>query len=221
MKRWIGLILVSILLIGCGTVIYLKFFTTANDTKIKTEKPLETIKGFDYKLEKRDKSIYKNEFLNLKKILETKEIDYDKYAESISKLFIIDLYTLENKSNKYDVGGIEFVYPDAVENFKINVEDTIYKYIEDNVNNDRTQSLPIVNKINQVSIKNSTYNLNNQTVDAYEVAISWSYEEDMEYDTEGTLIIVKKDKYLYIVEKNSDYDENDDTTQEISNGVNE
>ena len=207
MKRWIAIIIVGILLIGCGTLVYFKLFNTTTNTKIKAEKPLETIKGFDYKLQKRDKSLYKNEFLNLKKILESKEIDYEKYAESISKLFIIDLYTIDNKVNKYDVGGTEFVYPDVLDNYKLNVEDTIYKYIEDNVNDDRTQNLPIVKSINVTNFKNTTYKLNNEEIDAYEISLKWTYKEDLKYDNKGTLILIKKDKYLYIVEKNDNYEE--------------
>ena len=195
MKRWIAIIIVGILLIGCGTLVYFKLFNTTTNTKIKAEKPLETIKGFDYKLQKRDKSLYKNEFLNLKKILESKEIDYEKYAESISKLFIIDLYTIDNKVNKYDVGGTEFVYPDVLDNYKLNVND------------DRTQNLPIVKSINVTNFKNTTYKLNNEEIDAYEISLKWTYKEDLKYDNKGTLILVKKDKYLYIVEKNDNYEE--------------
>ena len=79
---------------------------------------LDTIKGFDYKLEDRDKEIYKTEFKKLKENLEGKSINYEDYAKSIAKMFIIDLYTIDNKINKYDIGGEEFVHHDALENYK-------------------------------------------------------------------------------------------------------
>lgn len=205
MKRWLAIILVGILLIGCGSLIYFKIYKIKDDNKVIKEKPLETIKGFDYKLEKRDNSLYKNEFLKLKEILEKENIDYEKYAESIAKLFIIDLYTLDNKVNKYDVGGTEFVHPDILENYKVNVEDTIYKYLEDNINENREQELPVVSKINSVKLKDISYQLKDENVDAYEVSISWDYKKDLDYDKQGTIIIVKKDNYLYIVEKNNEY----------------
>ena len=53
----------------------------------------------------------KTEFDVLKANLESDTIDEEAYALSIAKLFIIDLYTMNNKINKYDIGGIEYVYP--------------------------------------------------------------------------------------------------------------
>ncbi len=205
MKRFIAMLIVAILLIGASTLLYFKFFKVTNSQKIKEEKPLETIDNFDYKLQKRDRSLYKNEFLNLKNILEKDEIDYDEYAKSISKLFIIDLYTLFNKENKYDVGGLEFVYKDIIDNYKLNVENTLYKYLEDNVNNDRKQQLPIVKSIDIVNFEKTTYKIKNKMQEAYKVELKWDYEEDLDYDNKGTIILIKEDKYLYIVEKNSDY----------------
>ena len=41
--------------------------------------------------------IYKTYFKELSKVLNEKTIDYTEYAKLISKLFVIDLYTLDNK----------------------------------------------------------------------------------------------------------------------------
>ena len=113
----------------------------------QTVKKVDEIKGFNYHLEDRDTALYKKEFQNLKTNLESKEIDYEEYAKSIAKMFIIDLYTIDNKVNKYDIGSLEFVHPDAKENFELNAKDTLYKYVMDNSYNDRTQELPIVSSI--------------------------------------------------------------------------
>ena len=60
----------------------------------------------------------KENFKELDKILSEETINYEKYAQVLSKLFIIDLYTIDNKKNMYDVGSLEYVYDK--ENFKIN-----------------------------------------------------------------------------------------------------
>ena len=123
------------------------------------------------------------------------------YAKSISKMFIIDLYTLDNKVNKYDVGALEFVYPSAKENFELNAKDTLYKYVDDDSYNDRTQKLPIVKEITVNDIKQATFKIKDEDVSSYEVSLNWTYEEDLDYDTEAIIKIVKEDKTLYVVEK--------------------
>ena len=67
------------------------------------------IKDFDYILYEDDIDIYKEEFKKLKKNLESSNINYTEYAESVSKMFVMDLYSLEAKKNMYDVGGVQFV----------------------------------------------------------------------------------------------------------------
>ena len=54
--------------------------------------------------------------------IEAKEVDNKKYAEAISKLFVIDFFTLDNKSSKNDVGGVQFVYTSYKADF-IEVDD--------------------------------------------------------------------------------------------------
>ena len=36
---------------------------------------------------------------------------------------------MNNKINKYDIGGIEYVYPSGVDNYKLKLTDTLYKYL--------------------------------------------------------------------------------------------
>ena len=47
-------------------------------------------------------------------------------------MFIIDLYTIDNKISRYDVGGLEYVYSGARESLKSVAEDSIYKTVENN-----------------------------------------------------------------------------------------
>ena len=161
---------------------------------------IDTVKNYDYALEDRDTVLYKNIHQELKANLESDNIDYDKYAEQIAKLFVVDLFTMENKLSTYDVGGVEFIYPDVVDNYKLNVEQTIYKNIESNGDGKRNQTLPVVKSIEVVSNETGTFNYQDKEMDAYIIELSWDYEKDLGYDKKTTVTIVKKDDKLFIVE---------------------
>ena len=168
----------------------------------KQVKSSEQIKGFNYLLYDNDPKIYKEEFKILKENLESNNIDYSEYAKSISKMFIIDLYNLSGKKNMYDTGGLEFVYPDVQDNYQLNVTNTLYKYMEDNSDGNRKQVLPTVKKVELVSNEETKYKIGEDEYDGYKIKLIIEYVEDLGYDKEAEVILVKKDKYLYVVEKN-------------------
>lgn len=201
-KFW--LIISSIaLLYFIGGIVYINLDRDSGN--VKNNKNLDkgiSIKGFDYILYEDDIDIYKDEFKKLKKNLESSNINYTEYAESISKMFVMDLYSLEAKKNMYDVGGVQFVYPDIRDNYKLNVSNTLYKYMKDNSDGKREQDLPMVKS---VSIKNedeTKYKIGEEEFDGYKINLDIEYVKDLEYDKSAEIILVKKDKYLYIVEKN-------------------
>lgn len=199
-KKIILVVLILILLYSVGGVFYNVYYKE-NNNKINITK-VDSIKNYTYTLKSNSTELQKSEFKVLKNNLESKDIDYQEYAKSISKLFIIDLYTITNKINKYDVGGISYIYPDSILNYKENVEDTIYKYVEDNTSKDRMQELPEVNSINVESISDIKYKIDSTEYGAYKLKLKWTYVKDLGYDTESDIIVIKKDKYLYIAEKN-------------------
>lgn len=201
-KFW--LIISSIaLLYFIGGIVYINLDRDSGN--VKNNKNVDkgiSIKGFDYILYEDDINIYKDEFKKLKKNLESSNINYTEYAESISKMFVMDLYSLEAKKNMYDVGGVQFVYPDIRDNYKLNVTNTLYKYMKDNSDGKREQDLPMVKS---VSIKNedeTKYKIGQEEFDGYKINLDIEYVKDLEYDKSAEIILVKKDKYLYIVEKN-------------------
>ena len=171
------------------------------DDNVNKVTNIEEIDKFGYTLKSNATETYKKEYEILKTNLKSTDINEEEYVKSVAKLFIIDLYTISNKINKYDVGGTEFVYPDSLENYKVNVEDTLYKYVEDNSNNSRTQSLPEVSEVQITDFKKVKYKVSNTELDAYEVALKWSYVVDMGYESEGSVIILEKDNKYYVVEK--------------------
>lgn len=203
-KKKVGIILCLILLIYfIGGIVY-NIIGDKSDTNNKNSKVNNSvqIKGFEYLCDEDDTELFKTEFKKLKKNLESSNINYTEYALSISKMFIIDLYTLDNKNNMYDVGGVQFVYPASRDNYKLNVENTLYKYMEDNSDGKRKQKLPKVSSVEVTSNENYEYTIGEESYEAYKINLDISYVEDLEYDKNAELILVRVDKYLYVVEKN-------------------
>ncbi len=188
--------IIFILIILSIIVLVLMQFKGKNTSEPKYRE-IDTIKGYNYELEDRDTELMQDVFKKLKKELSKDDIDYDLYAEYLSELFIIDLFTMNNKDNKYDVGGIEYILDDVRENYQINVEDTIYKYLVEKGN--RKEEYPSVKNITKENIEKSEYEFNKETYEAYKVTLSWEYEKDNKYDKKGMVTLIKKDKKLYVV----------------------
>ena len=116
-------------------------------------------------------------------------------------MFVTDLYTLDNKLNKYEVGGAMFVHPDYVQNYKLNVQDTIYKYMEDNSTKSRKQALPEVVEVNITNTEKTNYKINDNSLTGYKITLEWTYKTDLGYDSKGEVTLVKVDNIYYVVQK--------------------
>lgn len=194
-KILIFLILIGLALFGyLGYRVYNDFF---KDTD--TRKPIDSIGLYEYTLSNNDTDVYKDNFKALSKILNEKPINYSEYAKSISKLFIIDLYTLNNKMGSTDIGGVEFLHKDLRDNFKENMGATLYKFMETNLDGKRTQKLPEVKEVNVDNIIETKYTYNSETYEGYLVDVSWSYVVDLGYETKAKLTIINDKDILYIV----------------------
>jgi len=201
-KKIIGLAICILLFIYFfGGVIYNFVLDKPRKEDIQVNSS-NTIKGYEYLLFEDDLDIYKSEFKILKKNLENKNINYEEYAKSISKMFLMKLYSLDKLDNKYDINSTEFIHPDAIENFKLNILNTLNKYIEDNSDGNRKQILPIVSKVEVNCFEEIRFDIGEDEYDAYKVNLKIDYIKDLGYDKKAELIIIKSDKYLYIVEKN-------------------
>lgn len=197
-KYKLTLIIIAILII---MVAFITFFILFNGKKeVEKINVVDSIDEYGYTLDDRDSKLMKEIYEELKNILIKDEINYEEYAKTISKLFVIDLFTMNNKINKYDVGSTEYVYTENVDNFKLNVEDTIYKSIINNSNGKRKQELPCVSSVNIESITEEEFEMNENMVDAYVIKINWKYEKDLGYDDYATIKLIKEDNKLYVVE---------------------
>lgn len=189
------IVICIIIIIGLLVIKNMKNEGVKNNVKV-----VDSIVDFSYTLDERDTSLMKENYKELKKLLKEKDINYEEYSQVIAKLFIIDLFTMDNKINKYDVGSLEYVYPETIDNFKLNIEDTIYKSMEDNTYDKRVQELPIVKSIKVIDTKTSTFKINEEELDSFIVTLNWEYEKDLGYDKEATITLIKENKKVYVVE---------------------
>lgn len=187
-------IIVGILLFG-----YLGYRVKNDFFKGSERKKLDSIGLYGYTLSKNDTDIYKTYFKELSKVLNEKTIDYNEYAKLISKLFVIDLYTLDNKLASTDIGGLEFLHNDLKDNFKENMGSTLYNFVESNIDGKRTQELPIVKDVEVSDVFETKYTYNKTEYDAYIVSTNITYEKDLGYPKSMKLTIIKDNNILHIV----------------------
>lgn len=192
----ISLILVVIIVIG------LKFtleFLVKDDKNVVTKKELDSLELYGYTLDDYDSDLYKEYFNDLKNTLNSKEVNYEDYAKEIVKLFVSDFYTLDNKLTSSDIGGVEFIPSDMVENFKMHTGDTMYNHVKTNIYGDRVQKLPIVKSVEVTNIENITYTYKDKEYSAYKVSARWEYQEDLGYKNNEIFTLIKDNNKLYIV----------------------
>ena len=116
LKKKVKVILViAILLIvaGLGFIAY----ESVKPKAVRTATVENEIKEYGYTLKSTRNDRYKKMFQELQDILSKKNVDEKAYLEQISKMFIMDFYTLDDKLANTDVGGIDFVHTNAKTNF--------------------------------------------------------------------------------------------------------
>lgn len=197
-KKIIIIVIVILLLAGSATGAYFYFKKDSNSSVKKVENE-DVIKEYGYTIKKTDSKIKKQKFKELKQILKEDEVDYEAYAAKLAELFAVDVYDLNSKINKYDIGGLEYILDTKTEEFKILMQDTLYSNIKDNTDNDRKQDLPVVKDATKEEITSGTYTLKEEQKDSYDVKIKIDYKEDLGYDKNVLIKMIKKENKLFIV----------------------
>ena len=192
----ISLILVVIIVIG---VKFTFEFLVKDDKNVVTKKELDSLELYGYTLDDYDSALYKEYFNDLKSTLNSEEVNYEDYAKEIVKLFVIDFYTLDNKLTSSDIGGVEFIPSDMVENFKMHAGDTMYNHVKTNIYGDRVQELPIVKRVDVTNLESITYTYKDKEYSGYKVSASWEYQEDLGYKNSEVFTLIKDNNKLYIV----------------------
>ncbi len=197
----IGLIIVLLLATSVGWYIFKN--RNSQEEKPKEIKKLDTIEGYGYNLEDRDTVLFRENFEKLRDVLKQTPMDYLEYAKRLGTLYIIDLYTISNKVNQYDVGGSEYVYESKRDNYELKVKNTLYKYVEDNTYGKRIQFLPEVASIDVVDVKEEKVKIGDQEYDGYSLSLTWEYVKDLGYDKKCTLKLAKIDDKLYVINQST------------------
>ena len=163
-------------------------------------KTLMTIDGYGYTLNENDSEYFKSLFEELKKCLESDNVDEEEYASLISKIFVTDFYSLKYAISKSDVGGVQFIYTDSQSSFTKKAKDTIYAYVKSNVYGKRNQELPNVKEVEVTNIEQDEYKGDKLKDDkAYIVDLKLTYDEDLDYPDEVKLILAHVSEKLEIV----------------------
>lgn len=177
--------------------IIFKLFLDFNNSNI--EKEISHIDYYGYSLTTNDTKLYKDTYDELADVLNEDIVDYEEYAKLISKLFVIDVFTLNNKASSTDIGGLEFVHNDLKDNFKENMGSNLYSSVLSNISGTREQKLPVVSAVNITNIVKDKYEYYGVSYDSYVVDCGILYEEDMGYQNKITLTLIRLDNKIYVV----------------------
>lgn len=192
-----GKVLAVILVLGFVTFLF--FYNSR--VKLQVVTTVAEIDNYQYKMESNTTRIYKKYFKELEQELEDNKIDEENYASLVSKLFVIDYYTLNNKITNKNIGGVQFIHSNLRSSFIEKASNTMYKYIKSNLYGNRKQKLPEVNDVEIKSIKQISYKNNNyQDNSGYQVEVNINYVTDYDYPKEVTLTLIHEENKLVIVE---------------------
>ncbi len=198
-KIWMFIIILLIIFVsGIGLF---KLFINNDDDEEQPKNVtniISNIKEYNYTLDDRDTNYMKEEFKNLENILKEEQVDFNLYASTLAKLFVIDFYTLNNKVNKYDVGGLEYILNSKIDMFKSKAMDTIYNDVIDNSYKDRVQELPEITNVEVLNVDETEIKINDDNTKAYRVTMNYTYKKDLGYDNEGTIYLVQTDNKLEV-----------------------
>ena len=193
-KDWLkGILLIALIFALAGTciIVYMRLKSNA-DTPVNVAEVLDTIDKYGYTLNDDVTAYYQQEFDILKDMANDSTKTDEDIATQVAKLFVIDLYSINYKVNKYEVTSAQYFYSDKKDMQTQKVIDKLYNLVEDNAYNDRSQKLPEVTNVTVNNVETSTYNISDDNpVTSYIVDLSITYKESMGYDTEGLVTMVK------------------------------
>lgn len=190
-------VLVVVLMIG--VILGLFYWNTRKELQVVSV--VSEMDDYHYYLESNATRIYKKYYTELEEELEDNKIDEQNYASLISKLFVIDYYTLNNKVTNKNIGGTQFIHSNLKDKFIEESSKTVYKYVKNNLYGNRKQKLPEVNDVKITSIEEIQYNKNGyQDNFGYQVVVEVGYVKDYDYPEEVTVTLIHEENKLVIVE---------------------
>lgn len=191
------IVIILLLIISFIFIFILK--NNNNDNIDNTVQIKDNMENYDYYLTENATSYYEELYEELKDILNEEEIDDKLYAEVVAKLFVTDVFTLDNKLSSSDIGGLQFVHSKFKDDF-INIAKTsLYSSVQSNIYGNREQKLPIVTNVEITNSKASTFTYKKVNYDSYEINVSIEYKTNLKYPSKYELILIKNDKYWQVV----------------------
>ena len=130
MKESINKVLLILLLISLVVCVFYLYITYNDSFRKGKGRRVDYIEKYDYALYSNSSSYYKKLYYELKDILKSSNVNEEEYVKKISQLFCVDFYTLNNKKNSNDIGGMDFIYSKVKDEFKDKAKDSIYLFIE-------------------------------------------------------------------------------------------
>lgn len=194
-----GFVIILVLILAILSTYIISHFVFKPSKKEGFSKVVDKISKYGYTLDERDSKLMQGKFKELKKVLKKQEVDYNEYAKLIAQMYIIDLYDIDKKVNKYDVPCLEYIYPSEHDKFKKMIKLEFYSQVVDNSDGDRKQELPSIESIEVLSSDSTKIEVNNKEYDGYVVTLSWEYKKDLGYDKKSEVKLVVDDNKLYVV----------------------
>lgn len=192
------IMLISLFLVA-GITLYFYGRLNRKQEPINVSKVENTIESYGFIINDNASSYYKQEFENLKNMLKQETWEKEEEAKLIAKLYTIDLLSLNNKINKYEVTSSQYFYPDKREMHTTKILDTFYNLLEDNAYDDRKQELPEVSQVEITSIEEDTYFIDKEEYKCYVITENINYVKDLDYPTSAKVIVIEDNNYYYIV----------------------
>lgn len=198
-KMSLIIIITLVLLVITTIIIYIVNKDKKTEEPVKQVEKIDQMSNYDYFLKETATEYYKSLYNELKETLNKEEVNDEEYAKIVSRLFVTDLFTLDNKLTSSDIGGLQFIYTDFKEDFINIAKDSIYSTVKSNIYGDRKQELPVVKNVEVTNIKPSKFTYKDTQHDSYEVNIKIEYEKDLDYPETYNLTLIKNDKYMQVV----------------------
>ena len=200
-KRIMIAMIVLILIIAVASLGVYQLCFPKKDVKTVVTVADKIADGYDYTITDEATKYSKDLFSKLKKELSKDSVDEENYAKLETQLFISELFTLSNKVNRNDVGGVQFIYKDYQESFTKEAMEELYHYVENNIYGDRKQELPEIVNVDVINVEQKEYVLSDEVTDekAYYIDVTMNYAKDLGYQNSATIVLIHNGKRLDVV----------------------
>lgn len=128
----------------------------------------------------------------------------------IAQNFVADFFTWTNKVRLNDVGGLQFIHPDAVNSVSHSAQDGIYNDMYTYLSEGKIEDTLQV-KTSTVQVVQKPFKIDDEEVDAYYVGIKWEYEDASAlntsvYQNKATIVLTPDSDGLFSIVEVSDYE---------------